>query len=103
MKPFISSMNDEPKKDLMQPAPVKKPPLLLMKDTPLHRAAFIIILFWGLSGGSPFILPLLIAGLLAFLMSPLHRFLSQRLKVPEWISIIMSVLSLISPIALIGY
>lgn len=62
----------------------------------LFTIALLVIVMWGVAQARPFLVPLCIAALLAFLMAPLVRAL-RRLKVPESIAITTSALVLILP------
>ena len=76
---------------------------LRFKMPMLITIASLIILLWGLSEGRPFILPLLIAGFLAFLMAPLHRILMRRLKLPDTVAVIVSAIVFLSPMVFLGF
>jgi predicted PurR-regulated permease PerM len=81
-------------------------PELVPNQTPGHglrNAAFLIVLLWGVGEGRAFLIPLCVAGLLAFLMAPIHRFLQRRLKAPDGVAVALSAIALISPLLLIGY
>lgn len=65
-------------------------------------AALLIVVIWGLWAGKAFIIPVALAGLLAFLGSPLVRWLSRR-RVPEMLAIVIAALALIVPLAFVGY
>ena len=68
----------------------------------LFTAALLVIVMWGAAQARPFLVPLCIAALLAFLMAPLVRAM-QRLRVPEWLAITTSALLLILPVLGILY
>lgn len=68
----------------------------------IQKAAYLVVLGWGISAGRPFLLPMCVAGLLAFLMAPAQRFLSARLRLPDGLAILFSALLLLSPLALVG-
>ena len=60
-------------------------------------AAALVILFWGLRQAEAFLVPLLLAGLVAFAMAPLMRIL-KRLKLPEWACIVCTALLVVVPL-----
>jgi predicted PurR-regulated permease PerM len=62
----------------------------------LLNAGLLVLLFWGLSSATPFIVPLLVAALLAFLMAPLVRVM-RRFRVPEALTLTCSALLLVLP------
>ncbi|MBI3558336.1 MAG: AI-2E family transporter [Deltaproteobacteria bacterium] len=68
----------------------------------LQTAAFLIILFWGISEARPLLIPLSIAGLLAFLLAPFVR-LMKSLRIPEWLAITLSTILLLLPFSAVGY
>lgn len=67
----------------------------------LSKAASLVIVVWGLAEGRPFLVPICIAALLAFVMAPVQRTLHHRLRLPEFLSIALSAVVLLSPIALV--
>jgi predicted PurR-regulated permease PerM len=62
-------------------------------------ASWVIIL-WGFSQAKPFLVPILLAVLLAFLMNPLIQFLEKK-KIPEWLSIAISAFVLFFPVIIL--
>lgn len=58
-------------------------------------AAWVVIV-WGLAQAKPFLIPLLLAALLAFLMSPLVAALRRR-KFPEWAAVAIGAALLFLP------
>ncbi len=56
-----------------------------------------VVIVWGLREASPFLVPVLLAGLLAFVISPVVNFLESK-KVPEWVAILASALLLFLPV-----
>lgn len=72
------------------------------KPQGLQNLAYLIVVFWGVGTASPFLIPISLAGLLAFMMAPLVRLL-KKLHIPEGISIFFSALILILPFIGIGY
>lgn len=79
------------------------PPRVQTKLGMIRGCAFLVIVIYGLIEGRPFLQPLLIAALLAFLIAPIERFLSFRLRLPAAISIILSALAVLSPFFALGY
>jgi putative permease len=69
---------------------------------PLLNIACMIIFIWGLSAGRDFFLPVIIAGFLGFLISPLQQFLTARAKFPDALAVVVSAVILISPLAILG-
>lgn len=55
-------------------------------------AGAVILIYWILKWLVPFIIPLIIGLIFAFLIEPLVRLLSGRVKVPRWISTMVSLL-----------
>jgi putative permease len=64
----------------------------------LFKTTLLIILFWGIAEGRAFLLPLFIAGLLAFLIKPFHGLLQKRLKFPDALAVAASVVIFFSPL-----
>src|SRR5262245_34818703 len=60
--------------------------------------ALLVVILWGIAAGRPFLVPVLLSALLAFLMNPLVRVLERR-RVPDWISVTVSAVLLMLPIA----
>jgi predicted PurR-regulated permease PerM len=56
----------------------------------------LVISLWGIAEAQPFLIPISIAALLAFTMSPFVRVL-RRLHFPEWSAIIISAILLVLP------
>ncbi|MBC7692566.1 MAG: AI-2E family transporter [Methylotenera sp.] len=69
----------------------------------LKTAAYLIVLLWGLAEAKSFFIPLCLAGLLGFLMAPLHQLLRKHLRIPEVLSIALSAVVMVSPLFLVGY
>jgi predicted PurR-regulated permease PerM len=69
---------------------------MLKIPKPIIWASWIVI-GWGLSEIKPFLVPVLLAALLSFLVNPLINFL-ERKKIPEWASISLSSIVLLLPI-----
>lgn len=67
---------------------------------PLVWAAWVVII-WGLREAEPFVIPLLLAALLSFLMNPLVSYLERR-KVPEWLAVTFSSILLFLPVLAVG-
>lgn len=63
---------------------------------PLLWVAWIIII-WGLREATPFLIPLLLASLLSFLMNPLVHFLECK-KIPEWLAVSFSSILMFLPV-----
>jgi putative permease len=72
------------------------------RTPPLFTAACLIIFIWGLIVGRPFILPVLIAAFLGFLMAPLHHILMKKAKLRDGIAVVISAIVFISPLAILG-
>lgn len=77
----------------MQPANVSRS---------LVTTALLIVVLWGIAQARPFLVPISIAALLAFMMAPLVRSL-RRIRVPELLAIVISALVLILPLSAIVY
>jgi putative permease len=75
----------------------------MQKVPSLFTIASLIILVWGLTEGRPFLLPVLIAGFLAFLMAPLHRILMHQGKVPDGIAVAICGVLFLSPMVILGF
>src|SRR5689334_14020210 len=67
---------------------------------PVVWASWVVIL-WGVCQAKTFLVPLLLAALLSFLMTPLIKAL-ERQKVPEWASILISSVLLFLPVLTVG-
>lgn len=67
----------------------------------LNAAAFMVII-WGLSAARSFLIPLLLAALLAFAMAPVTRFL-RRFRLPEWASVLLTTLLVVVPLGALIY
>jgi putative permease len=62
----------------------------------LHVLALLTIVLWGITTAKPFLAPVCISGLLAFMMAPLVRYLTRH-RVPDWVAIVLSAIILILP------
>jgi predicted PurR-regulated permease PerM len=78
----------------------RMPPVRFPQE--LAVAVLLVVLSWGLWAGQAFFVPLLLAALLAFLASPLVRWLGKA-KIPEWLAIIFAALFLALPVGFVGY
>lgn len=74
-----------------------------------RRMPFILTLFtlltitiWGAYQAADFLIPLSFAALLSFMMLPLVRGFN-RVKLPEWIGILLSVVLVLAPLFTLGY
>jgi predicted PurR-regulated permease PerM len=65
-------------------------------------SALLVILIWGLWAARPFLIPVSVSGLLAFMMTPLIR-LMRRVHIPEWAAIVLSVLVLLLPLVTLAF
>jgi len=79
------------------PSPATAPKLSSGRS-PLYLAAAFIILVWGIYEAQFLLMPICLAALVTFLMTPSMRFL-KRLKMPEPICVILSALLLLLPLA----
>lgn len=70
--------------------------------TDLAMLAMLVVVVWGLWAGQSFFIPLSLSALLAFLASPLLRFLEGR-KVPEWLALVVATLAFLLPVAWVFY
>jgi predicted PurR-regulated permease PerM len=70
--------------------------------SPLYVAAAFTICVWGLYEAQSFLLPICLAALVTFLMTPAMRLL-KRLKLPEPLCLIFSALLLLLPLTAILY
>jgi predicted PurR-regulated permease PerM len=68
----------------------------------LVNAAALVVLIWGIAAAGPFLVPLSISALIAFLLAPFVRN-ARAARVPEWLAIVMSALLLILPLTAFGY
>ncbi|MBI3544383.1 MAG: AI-2E family transporter [Deltaproteobacteria bacterium] len=64
--------------------------------------SLLTVVLWGVAEARPFLVPLSIAALLAFLISPVVAVL-RRLRVPEWLAIGVGALMLVLPLLGLGY
>jgi predicted PurR-regulated permease PerM len=62
-----------------------EPAIVRLRDRPLFWASWIVIL-WGLEAGRAFLVPILLASLLAFLVAPIVRFLRSK-NFPEVVAL----------------
>jgi predicted PurR-regulated permease PerM len=60
-----------------------------------------VVIAWGLKEAEPFLIPLLLAALLAFLMNPLVSYLEKR-KIPEWLAVTFSSILMFLPVLALG-
>ena len=60
-----------------------------------------VIIVWGLKAAEPFLVPLLLAALLSFLMTPVVNYL-ERKKTPEWLAVTFSSILLFLPVFALG-
>jgi putative permease len=86
-----------------EPSP---PPAESAPRTALPRGllgfSLLTVTLWGISEAKPLLVPLTISGVLAFQLMPAIR-LARRLRVPEWLSLVLATLTLILPIAVAAY
>lgn len=68
----------------------------------LLTCALLVVILWGISAARPFLVPVSISALLAFLMAPLVRALA-RLRVPEIVASLVAALVLLLPIFALGF
>jgi predicted PurR-regulated permease PerM len=59
----------------------------------LQRAAYAVVVIWGIAKAGPLLVPLSVSALLAFLVAPLARAL-RRARLPEWAAVVLSALAL---------
>jgi predicted PurR-regulated permease PerM len=71
------------------------------KSALFQFAAWVVVL-WGLYEGQSFLIPICLAALLCFLMTPLVRMMS-RLKLPEFLRIAITALLLVAPLVGVIY
>lgn len=62
----------------------------------------LVVLIWALWAGQSFFIPLCLSSLLAFLATPLVRFL-RNLHFPEWLAVITACCLFLIPVGWIGY
>jgi len=67
---------------------------------PIVWSAWVVII-WGLKAAEPFLIPLFLAALLSFLMSPLVGYLESK-KIPEWLAVTFSSVLLFLPVVALG-
>jgi predicted PurR-regulated permease PerM len=72
------------------------------KSSNLINAAALVIVVFCLAAARPWLVPMMIAGLLAFLMTPLVRRLREH-RVPEILAIVIAVLVLLCPLPFFVY
>ena len=63
----------------------------------LKNAAGLVIVVWGVTVSGPFLIPLCLSALLAFLMTPMVQSMRKR-HVPEWACVLLSALLLLTPL-----
>ena len=68
------------------------------RRSPLFVFAAAVIALWGLHAAEEFLVPVMVAALLSFLMAPATRAM-RRLRVPEPIAVFLSALLLVFPLA----
>lgn len=68
----------------------------------LVTTALLVVVLWGIAQARPFLVPLSIAALLAFMMAPLVRTL-RRVRVPELVAIVLSLLVMLLPLSAVIY
>jgi predicted PurR-regulated permease PerM len=68
----------------------------------LVNSAALVVLIWGIAAAGPFLVPLCISALLAFLLAPFVRY-ARAARIPEWVAIVISALLLILPLTAFGY
>lgn len=73
-----------------------------MPSKGLRLVALWVIVIWGMSQARDFLIPLCVAGLLAFMMIPLIRLL-KRAYLPDWLAILISLVVLVLPIPAFGF
>ncbi len=76
--------------------------MIKSERSPLYLAAAFIICVWGIYEAQSFLMPISLAALMTFLMTPAMR-LFRRLKLPEFISVTLSALLLLLPLAGLVY
>ena len=69
----------------------------------LFTFSLLVITLWGLATARPFLVPVALAALLAFLMTPFVDLMNRKLRLPEGLSLVLSVLILLFPVAGLGY
>ena len=67
------------------------------RRSPLFLAAAFILVIWGVHEARSFLMPICVAALVTFLMTPAMR-LFKRLKLPEPICMLVSALLLLAPL-----
>lgn len=80
----------------------ESPKVAIRTPRELVLMALFVVVLWGVWAGQAFFIPISLSALLAFLGSPLVRWLGRR-RVPEGISIGIAALALIVPLAVVGY
>jgi predicted PurR-regulated permease PerM len=75
--------------------PPHVPPMLIL-------LSLLTLTLWGAHEAEGFLVPLSFAALLAFVMTPLVQALT-RVRLPEWLSITLSVIVVVAPIFTLGY
>jgi predicted PurR-regulated permease PerM len=73
-----------------------------MSRTFLSYIAFLSVALWGISEARHFLIPLCLAILLAFLLTPPARWLRKR-GAPEWVAVLAVTVLLLCPLAWIAY
>lgn len=68
------------------------------QSSALFKVAAWVVVLWGLSEGQTFLIPICLAALLCFLMTPLMRVMS-RLRIPEFLRIAITAILLVAPLA----
>jgi predicted PurR-regulated permease PerM len=68
----------------------------------LATAGWLIVVTWGLATARDFLIPICIAGLFSFMITPVVEVL-RRHRVPEWVALTASALLLVLPFAGVGF
>ncbi len=78
--------------------------IIIMNRFPrgLLTTALLVIVTWGIATARPFLVPVCIAALLGFLITPLIRILT-RIHVPEWLAVTLGTILLLIPIPAVSY
>jgi predicted PurR-regulated permease PerM len=72
------------------------------RKSALYQSAACVVILWGLYEGQSFLIPICLAALLCFLMTPLMRVMS-RLRLPEFLRITITTILLVAPLVGVIY
>lgn len=72
------------------------------RKSALYQSAAWVLVLWGLYEGQSFLIPICLAALLCFLMTPLMRVMS-RLRLPEFLRITITTILLVAPLVGVIY